>query len=77
MTEIPHRPYHSLSWRGTVSRLMSAERSQRPGVYSEIMSHVVGQQKNLVDDSPMDWQSVKRNEGGHELLMVAASLLHY
>ena len=38
VTEKPRRPYRSISWRGTVSRLLSAERSRRPGMYGEIMS---------------------------------------
>ena len=31
VTEKPRRPYCSISWRGTVSRLLSAERSRRSG----------------------------------------------
>ena len=66
VTEKPRRPDRSISWRGTVSRWLWAERSRRPGVYSEIMSIVYAGARschaNLVVDSLSDRQPVKRIE---------------
>ncbi|KAI0219760.1 hypothetical protein LSAT2_028737, partial [Lamellibrachia satsuma] len=38
VTEKTRRPDRSIAWGGTVSRLLSPERSRRPGVYSEIIT---------------------------------------
>ena len=46
-------------------------------VYTGARSCAVGQQKNLIVDSPLDRQPVKHNEGGCDVLMVAVLLSRY